>query len=161
MTDYAADQMRERYIHWMGADLGAVFYQLTQEAALLHIKWNEYVDLFGRFQEQIVMLNTAASNFWAMEEAWWDDLLLHIAPLTDGRSDVLSVRRLLKLLKVALRDQAARQIESADAATAFAVDWRNRRIAHYNVDIALSRPAERLSPASRMPSAALFRRSMI
>ena len=59
-----------------------------QEAAFLHLKWNEYVVLFGTGPERVDLLNRAAPGFFHLvQDSWWDDLLLHISRMTDDRND--------------------------------------------------------------------------
>jgi hypothetical protein len=102
VVDYSHEQLRERYISAMDKELGEVFHHLMQEAARLHLKWNEYDALYSG-RANIETLNRAAPGFfWMAQNALWNDLLLHICRMTDDRSDVLSVQRLSKLVKVAL-----------------------------------------------------------
>jgi hypothetical protein len=133
----------------MGNNLGEVFHQLMQEAARLHLKWNEFVALFA--DEHVVnQLNRAAPGFFGMiEETWSDDLILHICRMTDQRNDVLTVWLIPKRVKVALKDDVNSLILRLDAAAAFARDWRDRRIAHRNLALVLDRSAEPLSPADK------------
>lgn len=46
MTDYTEPELKQRYRDVMGNELGEVFHHLMQEAAFLHLKWNEYLTLF-------------------------------------------------------------------------------------------------------------------
>jgi hypothetical protein len=134
----------------MGSELGQVFHHLIQEAAFLHLKWNEYIRLFGASAEQIDLLNRAAPGFfWLVDDSWWDGLLLHISRLTDDRNDVLTVQRLPRLVKIAIRDDVQSRLDVLLEAADFARDLRNRYIAHRNIDVALSRAATPLAPASR------------
>ena len=61
---------KERYSEKMGFDLGQVFHHLMQEVAFLHLKWNEYRNLFDVSPEQMALLNRAAPGFfWLIEDA--------------------------------------------------------------------------------------------
>ena len=43
-----AAELKDEYICSMGSYLGAVYYStLWQDVALLHVKWDEYVQLYG------------------------------------------------------------------------------------------------------------------
>ena len=77
-----------------------------QEAARLHLKWNEYIGVFDAGAGQVQKLNRAVPGFfWMVQVNWWNDILLHICRMTDERTDVLSVWQLAKLVKVGLRDE--------------------------------------------------------
>jgi len=149
MPDYTEPELRQRYCEAMGSDLGDVFHQLMQEAAWLHLKWNEYVALFAN-AHKVHQLNRAAPGFFRMvEETWSDDLILHICRMTDQGNDVLTVRLIPKLVTVALRDDVNSRLRTLIAAADFARDWRDRRIAHRNIALALDRSAEPLSVADK------------
>ena len=65
----------------------------------LHLKWSEYVALFGVSQSRVDLLNASARGFFALlESSLWTDLILHLCALTDdpevGRRQTLTVRRL-------------------------------------------------------------------
>lgn len=144
------DEMRAAYVGAMGAEFGEVFHALRQDFFLLYLKWNEFVALYGKDEAHVAQLNRAAPGFfWLVQETWWDDILLHVARLTDERSDVLSLARLRRFVRVGLRDEVETRWTAAVAATEFARDRRNRQIAHRNLDLALSRAATPLAPASR------------
>ncbi|WP_408068516.1 AbiU2 domain-containing protein [Vineibacter terrae] len=50
----------------------------------LHVKWEEYVELYGKRQSRVDLLNEAAPLFFRIvQDALWADTLLHIARLTD------------------------------------------------------------------------------
>jgi hypothetical protein len=62
MALYTAEEVRQRYVETMGADLGDVFHRLVNQCALLHVKWNEYVVLFGTSEARTNLLNRAAPS---------------------------------------------------------------------------------------------------
>jgi hypothetical protein len=139
----------------MGDDIGAVYSALWQEVAWIHKKWAQYVQLFGTNPERIAVLNQAApSMFRTVQDTLFEDVLLHLARLTDpsksmGRAN-LSVRHMATLLAAS---PIARNVESlanaALAACEFARDWRNRRLAHRDLSVALGQGVQPLAPASR------------
>lgn len=154
-AERSADESRQLAIDAMGQNLGRFYYALWNELAWLYCKWGEYVALFGTKPSRIDMVNRAAGEFFLIvQDAMWDDTLLHIARLTDSpRSagkDNLSIRGLPKLIT----DPDSRQviqhsIEAALTKTEFVRDWRNRHIAHKDLRLALADGAEPLKPASR------------
>lgn len=133
--------------HWE-----SMFHALWQEVAWLHSKWTEYIELFGSKPSRVKLLNNAAPNFFRIvQDALWEGTLLHIARLTDSPKSAgkhnLTIRQLPELLKDdELRDSVKQLIVTAVEASAFARDWRNRRIAHRDLELAIEkgiRPLER------------------
>lgn len=148
--EHSQEQLKKRYISVMGEDLGEVFHHLMQEAAGLHLKWNEYVGVLDAGAGQVQRLNRAAPGFfWMVQVTWWNDILLHVCRMTDERTDVLSVWRLAKLVKVGLRDEVKARLTSLEAATRSARDTRDRYIAHRNIDVMLDRAARPLADTDR------------
>jgi hypothetical protein len=141
------DELRANYVSAMTRPLGEVFHHLMQEMARLHLKWNELLTLFGQTQDRVDMLNRAAPGFFHLvQDSWWDDLLLGLSRITDNRTDVVTVNRLPKLVKVAIRADVIARLDAVIAATTFARDHRNRMIAHWNIDLVLGNPCTALTP---------------
>ena len=152
-----ADEVRQDYITTMGNELGAQFYRLSNEYAWLHLKWNDYVALFGVSQSRVDILNASARGFFGLlEDSLWRDVILHLCTLTDDlevgperrRRQTLTVRRLPALVDPTIQEQVTHAVSAAVKKTKFARDWRNRYIAHRDLGLALNRGA-RLARASR------------
>lgn len=148
-----AEEVRDEYVQVMGEELGQLYYELYNELAWLHSKWQQYRELFGRNKELIDLLNKAAPYFfWLLQHTLLDDILLHLARLTDppqsmGR-DNLTMRRLPPLIT----DSASRaKLEAALKQVLhncdFARKWRNKQLAH--IDLATKRAPELLPPRTR------------
>lgn len=141
----------------MGDDLGLIFWRLFNECAWLHVKWREYVRLFGVDEARIELLNKTAPGFFRLvEDSLFEDVVLHIARLTDpervgssGGRATLTVQRLPKLVAEAIRPEVGAKLTLALEVTAFARDWRNRHVAHLDLHLALDQGAEPLAHASR------------
>ncbi len=150
-----ADEAKADNVRAMGEELGLLYDALWQQVAWLHRKWSEYVVLFGTKESRIALLNqTAPSFFRIMQDSLWEDVLLHVARLTDppksaGRGN-LSLQRLPDAIShEETRATVGAKIVKAQAASEFCRDWRNRHIAHRDLRLALSLEAEPLKPASR------------
>jgi hypothetical protein len=146
----------------MGEPLGRIYHGLTNELAWLYIKWSELVELFGTKPSRIDLLNKAAGGFFrVVQDAFWDDVLMHITRMTDppksmGREN-LTIRSLPPLIdRSDFRQSLQTRIDAAVSCTAFARDWRNRQLAHRDLALALEIGAEPLMPASR----AAFRQAL-
>lgn len=154
-VERTADESRQHAVDAMGEELGRFYHALSNELAWLYLKWGEYVALFGTKPSRINLLNKAAGNFFRIiQDGLWEDVLLHIARLTDapksmGREN-LSIRGLPPLIaKAELRKNIEELIDLALAKSEFARDWRNRHIAHKDLKLALADGAEPLKGASR------------
>jgi hypothetical protein len=142
------DELKARYIEKMGQPLGTAFHHLVQDLAHLHLKWNEYLQLFGRGQERVDLLNRSAPLFFRIvQDTFWDDILLGICRLVDVDHRTLSVLRLKTQVSPELRDATASLVASALAASKFALKVRNVDIAHRNSAVATK--AAPLPPSSR------------
>jgi hypothetical protein len=155
MATVTAEQARQQYVDAMGDELGTIYHALWNEVAWLYTKWEEYVELFGTKASRIELINQAAGHFFrVVQDVLWDDTLIHIARLTDPPKSRGRDNLTIQLLPPLLRDDAVRgavqaRIDSAIAKAAFCRDWRNRRIAHSDLKLALESGAEPLRDASR------------
>jgi hypothetical protein len=121
----------------------------------LHWKWDEYRILFGT-PERVETLRAAAGLFFGIvQQALWENVLLHIARLVDrpqtGRKSNLTLQRLPRLVDAAIKAQTEQLLDRCLEKTKFAVDWRHPYLAHLDLDLALAleKGAQPLAPASR------------
>jgi hypothetical protein len=151
MSHRTAEETKEANIAAMGASLGAIYSELWQEVAWIHQRWSQYVALFGTNSERIDLLNRAApSLFRTVQDTLLEAVLLHLARLTDPSKSVLSLHRLPKLTAgTPIRNEVRDRVNAAIIATDFARDWRNRKLAHTNLQLALGGHAQALAPAPR------------
>jgi len=152
---HTAVQIQANNVAAMGAELGEIYSALWQQLSWLHRKWGHYVDLFGTDQQRIDLLNETAPNFFrTVQDSVLEDIFLHIARLTDSTKSMgkenLSFKRLPTLLtESTIRVQVEAALVTLATATEFARDWRNRKLAHGDLALALARTSEPLAPASR------------
>jgi hypothetical protein len=156
MSRYSnAEEVRKQHIESMGEELGTIFHALWNEMAWIYTKWNQYVELFGKKPSRIDLINNAAPLFFRIvQDSLFEDTLIHIARLTDPPKSVgkpnLTIRRLPDLvideeLKENIVGLIAIVLKKAD----FCRDWRNRHIAHKDLNLALKEGVKPLKPASR------------
>lgn len=148
------EEVERQFVDAMGPALGTLFCGLWNECAWLHLKWNEYLVLFGTKPERIELLNAAAGSFFrVVQDSLWDDVLLHICRLTDppksAGKDTLTLRRLPALVAAEILPSVEVLVDEALRRCGFARDWRNRRIAHRDLALALGQNATPLATASR------------
>jgi hypothetical protein len=132
----SAEDLKQRYIQTMREELGEFFHHLWQESARLHLKWNEYEALFHAGADKIANMERAAPGFfWLVKNALWHEIILSVCRITDNGSKVLSIKRLPRMTKVALRDELAALMEKLEAAAQPARDARDRYIAHLEFEV--------------------------
>jgi hypothetical protein len=148
------DEARQDYKQVMGEDLGTVYHLLWNECAILHMHWEEYVDLFGKGQDEFDVMNEAAPGFFkAVQDMYWESTLLHICRFTDpykvGPRLTLSLEQLTMMpLALAVPNLKA-LVDSAREKAKFAKDWRDRSLAHTDLEHAKDKSVKPLAPASR------------
>jgi hypothetical protein len=149
-----ADQVLEAYVKEMGSELGPIFHAISNELTWVHWRWNQYRILFGEKPSHIELLNESAPFFFrVIQDALFEETLLGISRLIGPPQSVgkpnLTIRRLTPLCEPKIRDQIETLVGVAKDAGEFANDWRNRHIAHRDLDLALGRPAKMLETATR------------
>lgn len=153
MSEQTAKEVKQRYLDAMGNELGHIYYAFCCECTELHWEWNELMTLFGSEPERVDLLNSAAPSFFKLvHDFMWEGILLHFARMTDspiscGRRN-LSLRRLPDLVDSEIRSEVEKLLALATESCEFARNWRNRRIAHRDLGLALQE-AKPLTPASR------------
>jgi hypothetical protein len=147
------EEVKKEHIRKLGNELGILFHQLWNEVAILYSKWNEYVELYGTNPERIDLLNEASPFFFMIiEDSLWESIILHITRITDPANSFgkenLSIRRLITLVDKEIEEKIKHQIDEAILKSEFCRDWRNRFLAHKDLQLALKK-AKPLKPASR------------
>jgi hypothetical protein len=139
----------------MGDELGGLCFSLWKELTWLHIKWEEFKTLYGTSEEEFALMNAVAPNFFGrLEQILWGDLMLHISRLTDpprsaGKPN-LSLNQLpLLIIEPDLKAEVESLVTAAVARSAFARDWRNRHLAHSDLEHTKAPSLHSLAPASR------------
>lgn len=138
-----AEELEKRNIDALGEPLGRQYTALNSEVTLLHHYWKEYVALFGTNQKRIDRMNQAAPGFFRMlQSELFQTNILHIARLTDpsktAGKDNLTLRNLPDLVgDKNLKNKLIGLLALAEQKTSFCRDWRNRRFAHLDLELAL------------------------
>lgn len=137
MAEQTGEEAKEQNITAMGEALGVQYTQLWQETAQLSMMWSEFSELFGTKLSRIELMNRSAGAFFRMvQDGIWEAIVLHIARLTDpSQSPGGKDRQNLTLhnLPGLIPDPKLK-----------ARDWRNRRITHRDLDLALGGTARPL-----------------
>ena len=71
------EEAREDYMRCMGEGLGRAYHLLWNECALLHMRWEEYIELFGSDAENFEVMNDTAPGFFrSVRDLYWESILL-------------------------------------------------------------------------------------
>lgn len=143
MSKDSGKEVLQSYVDSLGEDFGREHHAVWNQWCSALNRHNELLELFGT-QEKVEVLNAVAPTFFAdVQGLFWNDLVLHVARLTDKAGGSLRLqsleRRLTKedpvdsvlLAEVRRRRRAA--VATAEPVTA----WRNKRIAHHDRALAL------------------------
>ncbi len=138
----------------LGETLGPLYTSLSSEVSWLHLKWNQHRILFES-PERIELLNRVAGNFFrVIQRVLFEDIVLHIARLTDpprspgkGEKNNLTLLRLATAVPETLASEIRNLLDQTESHAEFAKDWRNRHLAHRDLELAMD---ERATPLSRV-----------
>jgi len=148
------EEVGEEYQQAMGDELGPIYHRLWNQCALLHMRWEDHADMFGTAQEDLDLMNEVAPGFFkAVQDAGWEWILLRLCQFSDPAK--VAHRRTLSL-DTLLQTKAAQSVpnlkflvEVARQKTKFAKDWRDRHIAHADLEYQLEKEMKPLAYASR------------
>jgi hypothetical protein len=148
------EESKAEYQQKMGKELGSAYHLLWNLCARLHIKWTYYCELFGKDQVAFDVMNAVApALFKTFHDTLWESILLDIAkfcdPIRVGVGKPLSLALLSSFVAPGEVSQFNEYLERVKVTTAFARDWRNRHIAHWDYAHASEGSARPLAPASR------------
>lgn len=135
--------------------LGPVYHALHNDLTGLHVKWQEYRTLFAHSPDRVELLNQTAGMFFrVIQDVMWHDVLLHIARLTDpprsvGRNNLTLFALSPNITDASLADKVEQLANVAKTTSVFARDWRNRRLAHHDLAVALNGAPTPLAATSR------------
>jgi hypothetical protein len=157
MTTRTAEEAKAHYIEKMGGALGTQFAALWSEVEGLHVMWGEYVELFTQPDSVDVLNQTAPGLFRIIQVVLWEYTLLQIARLTDppdsGKDkENLTILNLPGLVEYPGDDEKRANLDGLIGTvmnkTKFCRDWRNRHIAHRDLNLLVNESAKPLERAS-------------
>ena len=153
MSSY--DEARLEYCSVMGEELGTAYHLLWNHCAHLHIRWEEFLEMFGKNPEEFEVMNAVAPGFFkSVQDISWESILLGLCRFADpakvGQRKTLSLDALQNFAASKEVVGLSALIEAARSKIKFAQDWRNRTIAHLDLEHAIDREAKPLAAASQM-----------
>lgn len=159
----SADEVRAEHLAAMGSDLGEVFTVLSNELTLLSWQFQQLSELYGGDGKRHEVMNRAAPFFfWLLQRSWWDESLLGITRLVAPKESLgkknLTFQQLPDLIgDPTLKASIDANVQGVVKRAAFAKAWRDKRIAHRDLDHSLDRAPAPLPPATHADVAAVLR----
>ena len=148
-----SDELKRDHQEKLGEKFGTIFYGVSDDWVNGLVRLYEYRALFGD-PANIEFINTFSGPFMRdVQQLFWRDLLLHITRLTDpgesGGKGNITVRRLQDFcddpaLRARVESFAATAVKNAELARA----WRDKRISHSDLNLAIDPDAESLAPTT-------------
>jgi hypothetical protein len=151
-----SEEVDQEYLNAMGPELGRFYGLLSNDCQALYVDWAEYKVLFGTNPEQIDLLNEAAPEFFGrLQDTLMERVLLQVARLMDpiksggkGKENA-TLRRLPQMVVPVIKSKIEDLLRMAEIKCKPSRDWRTRRIAHTDLDLAMKGSARPLDPVSR------------
>jgi hypothetical protein len=148
------DEATNRCLLCMGDELGKYYRALDIELTGLYHKWNEFCELFGNTKSVDLLNATAPGFFCVIQESLWHDMILGVTKLLDDhrprkgqfRLALGGLRALIRVPSLARRVDGLINLARKDEK--FCRDWRNRRIAHSDLNLAMGNQTKPLQAAT-------------
>jgi hypothetical protein len=137
----------------LGEEVGRIFHGLHNEYFNVRLKWQEFIAIFGSPGRVEIANDAAPAYFGMIQDVLWDDILMHICRMTDKPKMRLTFLALPKRMKD--DSELESLVKDASAKTAFARDWRDRYLAHRDLNLALKRGHPLANATRRDTEAAL------
>lgn len=142
-----------QYEDSLGREFSMIFHRLNNDWASALVRYKEFRELFGATEGMDLVNAIGGGLFWDVQQLFWSDLMLRLTRLTDppksAGKDNLTVQRLPDLCTDPdLRDEIEGLVQEVVGRTAFARDWRNRRIVHSDLARAIDPSPEPLAEAT-------------
>lgn len=155
MTSRNSEEVRAEHIRVLGHKLGEEYNALWQETVWLHFEWQQHEKLFSQSREILDTLNElAGAFFWTTQRVFFEHTMLSISRLTgpvqsSGKHN-LTIKRLPRLTSdAAFAVELDELIKHHEASWTFTKPWRNKLLAHRDLNTALGRAAQPIPPATR------------
>jgi hypothetical protein len=140
-----AEELRDQHIRDMGPELGPVYNILFNDVYWLHAKWAQYRQLFARSERRIDLLNETAGYFsHIIQSTLFEDVVLGLVRLTDriqtgNQQKNLTLQSLPSVVSdCKLRDELTGLADAALNACKSMKTWRDKRLAHRDLTVALA-----------------------
>lgn len=131
-----AEDVHQKYVEVLGEEFGNAFYHCISEWSDLWITWRQFENLFGNGRERVELMNKAGSSFfYRVDRLFFEAAVLAVCRLSDpirtGNKNNLTMHLFQQFMETSCHQEKMKQhLENINKTTAFARDWRNRKISH-------------------------------
>lgn len=153
-NDQTSEEILREHLEKLGYEFGKLFNKIRNEVIFLHFKWSEFEELYSK-KDRVTLMNDISPTFYFyLQNLLLDDVILGITRLTEPKSDRqknvrLTLWAFTQFTNPPLKGEIGKLLKRIKEESAFCYDSRNRRIAHFDKDLALSELAEPLEIVSR------------
>lgn len=156
-------EVKRNYTGKMGAELGEIFHALSNDFQLMCWTWSQYRILFTDKPSRLAIANEAASAFfWVVQKILVEETMLGIARLA-GPANTFKTKQNLSLEQLiqniadpAFQAEMKTEFDSLKTAAEFAFLWRNKHLAHRDLDSSLKRASVSLPSVTLKNIEAVF-----
>lgn len=151
-----AEELRDQHIRAMGPKLGVFYNVLYSDVSWLHAEWAQYRQLFAKSERRVELLNETAGYFFhIIQSTLFEDVVLGLARLTGHirtgkKQNNLTLQSLPSLVSDCnLRDELTELADAALNTCTSMKKWRDKRLAHRDLAVALATAGDPLAGISR------------
>ncbi len=139
---FSGDKLEEHFDDVFGPQLGEVYLRLFLDVSRIHEKWAVIRHLYASIGLFSKLDQDAKQFVWLLLEIFGEDLILHLARLTDrprmGPSENLSLLTIVELINhPTAKSTIPPLLENAKEKAEKARKWRNKSIAHKDKKVSL------------------------
>lgn len=151
----SADEVLAKLKASMGEELGALFHVLSGELTWLCWRWREFVELFATKESRLNLVNRSVPFFfYVVRQTLWYERVLAISRLAGPmRRDPIPTSPFgasyhsSRTTPFATRSKGL--VEDMDTACEFVTPWRNKHIAHRDLERGMGRQAQPLPEVTK------------
>ena len=141
---FSGDKLEEHFDDVFGPQLGEVYLKLYRDVSRIHEKWAVIKHLYASIDLFSKLDQDAKQFVWLLFEVFGEDLILHLARLTDksrmGSSENLSLSTIVELIShPTAKSKIPPLLQDATEKAEKARMWRNKSIAHRDKKVSLSK----------------------
>ena len=142
MAFMSSTEVKEHFAYIFGPELGTKYHVLRNQVIHVHMNWALIVELTKDQERRSLLNSTGRHFFFEVHRAFVNDVLLRLSRLTDparqGQHDNLSLWALLDdICDPCIRFRIKKLIEDAEGKIRPLKQHRDKRIAHFDLDVAL------------------------
>lgn len=142
MAFMSSSDVKDHFVNVFGPELGSKYHSLHNQVIHVHMNWAMLVELTKDQERRSLLHSTGRHFFFEVHRAFVNDVLLRLSRLTDparqGQHDNLSLWALLDdICDPCIKSRIRKLIEDVEGKIRPLKQHRDKRIAHFDLDVAL------------------------